>query len=48
VVTHTFFTPMCLAKEKVTESNNSTYGLTQLRIFTPIPSFGTHNALCKS
>ena len=47
VVTHTSSTPTCLAKARVIGSNNFTSGLTQLQIFTPIPSSGTLNVLCK-
>ena len=36
----TYFILMCSAKARATENNNSIYGLTQLRIFTPIPYFG--------
>ena len=43
----TSFTLMSSAKEKATENNNSISGLTQLQIFTPIPSFGILSALCK-
>ena len=47
VVIHTFFTLMCSAKAKETESSNSTSGLTLLLISTPIPSSGIPSALCK-
>ena len=46
VVIHTFFTLMCSAKAKETESSSSTSGLTLLLISTPIPSSGIPNALC--
>ncbi|CBI17796.3 unnamed protein product, partial [Vitis vinifera] len=45
VAIHTFFTLMCSAKARETESSSSTFGFTRLLISIPIPSFGIPSGL---